>query len=278
MLPKLPAVLGNGVGGVVASVGAGVAPALVGHRVTAATGGCGGYAERAVADAAGLVDVPEELSMANAVALLADGRTAVGLVRAAGLSDGDTVLIEAAAGGVGSLLVQLARDCGARVVAAAGGQRKVSLTRQLGADIAVDYTVPGWDSRVRTQAGIIDVVFDGVGGQVGQTAFSLLRDGGRFCAYGMASGSFTEISGEQTARRGIAVIRGAPASQSQMRELSTEAIARAAAGRLKSLIGQTFPLERAADAHAAIEARATVGKTLLLARGTAARAAAEDAR
>jgi NADPH:quinone reductase len=278
MLPKLPAVLGNGVGGVVVSAGAGVAQALVGQRVITATGGSGGYAERAVADAAGLVAVPEELSMADAVALLADGRTAVGLVRAAGLRAGDTVLIEAAAGGVGSLLVQLAHNSGARVVAVAGGQRKVSVARQLGADIAVDYTVPGWDGQVRTEARVIDVVFDGVGGQAGQAALGLLRDGGRFCAYGMASGSFTEIPGEQTARRGIAVIRGAPASPSQMRELSTAAIAQVSSGKLKPLIGQTFPLERAADAHAAIEARATVGKTLLLVRGTAAWAAAEDAQ
>lgn len=278
MLPRLPTVLGNGVGGVVASAGAGVDPALAGRRVITATGGSGGYAERAVADAAGIVDVPEELSMADAVALLADGRTAMGLVRAAGVRGGDTVLIEAAAGGVGSLLVQLARDAGARVVAAAGGPRKVSLAREVGADVAVDYTVPGWPGQVRAQAGAVDVVFDGVGGQAGQAALGLLRDGGRFCAYGMASGSFTEIPEEQTARRGIAVIRGAPVSPPQMRELTTAALAQAAVGKLKPLIGQTFPLERAADAHAAIETRATVGKTLLLARRTAARSAAGGTR
>ena len=118
-----------------------------------ATGGSGGYAERAVADAAGLVDVPGELSMADAVALLADGRTAVGLARAAELRAGETVLIEAVADGVGSLLVQLARNSGARVVAAAGGPRKVSLAGKAGADVAVDYTVPGWDGQVRTRAG-----------------------------------------------------------------------------------------------------------------------------
>lgn len=278
MLPQLPAVLGNGVGGVVASAGAGVDPALAGRRVITATGGSGGYAERAVADAAGLVDLPQELSMADAVALLADGRTAVGLVRAAGLRDGDTVLIEAAAGGVGSLLVQLARNTGARVVAAAGGPRKVSLARELGADVAVDYTVLGWAGQVRAQAGAIDVVFDGVGSGVGQAALTLLRDGGRFCAYGMASGSFTDLPDEQTTRRGIVVIRGVPVIPPQMRELTAAALAMAAAGKLKPLIGQTFPLERAADAHAAIEARATVGKTLLLAGGTAACQAADGAR
>lgn len=257
MLPRLPAVLGNGVGGVVASTGPGVSSALLGRRVITATGGSGGYAERALADAAGLVDVPEGMDMAEAVALLADGRTAVSLVQAAGLRAGETVLIEAAAGGVGSLLVQLARDAGARVVAAVGGARKVSVAKELGADVAVDYTAPGWAVQVD---GLVDLVFDGVGGRVGRDALGVLRDGGRFCAYGMAGGSFTELPEEETARRGIAVIRGAPLSPPRMRELTEAALA---AG-LRPLIGQTFPLERAADAHAAIEARATVGKTLLL--------------
>jgi len=266
MLPRLPAVLGNGVGGVVASVADGAGPDLVGRRVVAATGGSGGYAERAAADATALIEVPAQLSLADAVALLADGRTAVALARTAGLRPGETVLVEAAAGGVGSLLVQLARGSGARVVAAAGGPRKLRVARELGADLVIDYADPGWAGRVRAEAGPVDVVFDGVGGQVGGAAFGLLRDGGRFCAFGMASGSFTVFPEGQPERRGITVVRGAPVSPAQMRELSAAALARAAAGTLRPLIGQTFPLERAADAHAAIAGRATVGKTLLLAR------------
>jgi NADPH:quinone reductase len=269
MAPDLPVILGNGVGGVVAAVGGEADPALVGRRVITTTGGSGGYAERAVAGAAALIEVPEEVSLADAVALLADGRTAVGLVRAARLRDGDTVLVEAAAGGVGSLLVQLARNAGARVVAAAGGPRKVSLARELGAEIAVDYTAPDWASQVRAQVGTVDVVFDGVGGRAGRAAFGVLGDGGRFCAYGMASGTFTELPADEAGGRGITVIRGMPASPSQMRELTVAALKQAAAGTLTPVIGQRFPLERAADAHAAIEARATVGKTLLLARDTA---------
>lgn len=266
MLPRLPAILGNGVGGVVRSVGAGAGADLAGRWVITTTGGSGGYAEQVAADAAGLIDVPAELSLADAVALLADGRTAVALIRAAEVRPGQTVLVEAAAGGVGSLLVQLARDAGARVVAAAGGPRKVAVARQLGADTAVDYADPGWAGRVRAEAGAVDVVFDGVGGAVGGTALDLLRDGGRFCAYGMASGSFTAFPEPATAGRGVEIVRGAPVSPPQMRELTEAALARAAAGTLRPLIGQTFPLDRAADAHAAIAARATVGKTLLLVR------------
>lgn len=270
MAPDLPAVLGNGVGGVVATVGAGADPALVGRRVITTTGGLGGYAERVAVDAAGLIEVPPAVELADAVALLADGRTAIALTREAALRAGDTVLIEAAAGGVGSLLVQLARNDGARVVAAAGGPRKVAAASDLGADVVVDYRQPDWAERVRAEAGTdrpADVVFDGVGGLVGATALGLVREGGRFCAYGMASGSFTELPEEQT--RGITVIRGAPVTPERMRELSEAALALAASGELRPLIGQTLPLERAGDAHAAIEGRATIGKTLLLARSAA---------
>jgi NADPH:quinone reductase len=268
MTPKLPVILGNGVGGTVSSVGEGADPALAGRRVVTTTGGAGGYAERVAADAAGLVDVPEELGPAEAVALLADGRTALGLLRAADLRPGETVLVEAAAGGVGSLLVQLSRGAGARVVGAAGGPRKVAVVKELGADVAVDYSVPGWTDQVEP----VDVVFDGVGGGLGAAAFGLLRDDGRFHVYGMASGSFTQVAGDETARRGIRVSYGAPMTPPEMRELSGAALALVVAGTLEPVIGQTLPLERAADAHAAIGARATIGKSLLLVR------AAEGAR
>jgi NADPH:quinone reductase len=266
MSPRLPAVLGNGVGGVVSSVGEGVDAALVGRRVVSTTGGSGGYAERVVVEAAGLIEVPAELELADAVALLADGRTALGLIRATDPQPGETVLIEAAAGGVGSLLIQLVHNAGVRVVAVAGGERKVALASGLGADVAVDYTKLRWPDRVRELAGEVNVVFDGVGGEIGAAAFGLLGRGGRFLAFGMASGAFTPLADGEAAKRGITVLRGAPISPEQMRELSQAALAEAAAGRLHPVIGQRFDLEQAADAHAAIGSRATVGKTLLVVR------------
>src|SRR5579884_4316827 len=168
MLPTLPAILGNGVGGVVASVGERVDAGLVGRRVVASPGGTGGYAERAVADSVALIDIPEALGTQEAVALLADGRTALMLMRAAAVRDGETVLVEAAAGGVGSLLVQLAARARARVIGAAGGERKLGLARDLGASVVVDYTRPGWADRVSSAVGNVDVVFDGVGGSIGR--------------------------------------------------------------------------------------------------------------
>jgi NADPH:quinone reductase len=264
MKPRLPAVLGNGVGGVVTAVGAGADPNLVGRRVVTTTGGAGGYAELVAVDASLPIPVPDGLGLPEAVALLADGRTATLLIRSASPAKGETVLVEAAAGGVGSLLVQLAVAAGARVVAAAGGERKLTVAAGLGASATVDYTEPSWADRVRRRDGVVDLVFDGVGGAIGRAAFELVRDGGRFCAYGMASGSFTELPEDELARRGIEVVHTPRITPEQSRALTIDALTGASAGRLRPVIGQTFPLERAAEAHAAIERRATVGKTLLL--------------
>jgi NADPH2:quinone reductase len=247
---SLPMIPGNGVGGV-----------ALGRRVVTTTGGSGGYAERVAVDAAGLIDVPAEVPLDDAVALLADGRTAMSLVRAASLVPGERVLVEAAAGGVGTLLVQLAHAAGATVVAAAGGARKLDVARELGADVLVDYRTPDWPAR----AGAVDVVFDGVGGAIGQAAFTLLGRGGRMLGFGLASGTWAQVPAEDAAARGVTLLRPRLTPEEQ-RALSQAALAEAAAGRLRPVIGQRFPLERAADAHAAIQSRATVGKTLLLRR------------
>jgi NADPH2:quinone reductase len=257
--PALPMIPGNGVGGVVAAVGAGVDPALAGARVIAGTGGAGGYAERVAVAADALIAVPDGLALDAAVALLADGRTATLLSRAAAPQPGERVLVEAAAGGVGSLLVQLASAAGAAVVAAAGGERKLALARALGAAECVDYTQPGWTDAVAP----VDVVFDGVGGEIGRSAFGLLRRGGRMVSFGLASGEWAGIDEAEAAARGVALIGLARPSPEETREATEWILAEAVAGRVRPVICQRFPLERAADAHAAIAARDTVGKTLL---------------
>jgi NADPH:quinone reductase len=263
MLPPLPAILGNGIGGTVTEAGDGVDPGLAGRRVVASLNGAGGYASRAVTGAARLLEVPGGVALRDAVALLADGRTALSLAELAGLRPGDTVLVEAAAGGVGTLLVQLARNAGARVVGLARGERKLGIARELGADAAVDYADGAWPRRVRDAVGGVDVVFDGVGGEIGRAAFGLLRPGGRFCPFGMASGSFAGVTGELASARQVTVRAGFGADPAKLREFARTALAEAAAGRIRPVIGQEVELARAADAHAAIEDRATIGKTLL---------------
>lgn len=257
MLPALPAILGNGVGGTVSGTG---------RRVVASLNGTGGYAERAASPASRLIDVPDALAMRDAVALLADGRTALALAARADLRGGETVLIEAAGGGVGTLLVQIARNAGARVVALAGHPRKLALARDLGADLTVDYRHDGWERQVRDATGQVDVVFDGVGGEIGLAAFGLLGAGGRFCPFGMASGSFTAVTPEHAAVWRISLRSGAAASPEELALLARTALAEGAAGRLRPVVGQEFELAEAAAAHAAIEARETIGKTLLTVR------------
>ncbi len=263
MLPVLPAILGNGVGGTVAAAGAGVDATLIGRRVVASLNGTGGYAQRATVLAGQLVEVPGGVALRDAVALLADGRTALSLIGRAHPGARETVLVEAAAGGVGTLLVQLARNAGARVVALASEQRKLTLARELGADIAVDYSAADWPEQVREAAGSVDVVFDGVGGDVGRAAFGLLGPGGRFCPFGMASGSFAPVTPELAREHRVTISQGTAMSPAEHVALVRAAMAEAAAGRVRPVVGQELALERAADAHAAIEARATTGKTLL---------------
>lgn len=249
-----PFIPGNGVGGVVTELGAGVDPDLVGARVVTSTGGRGGYAERVAVDAQALIPVPDGLGLDLATTVLADGRTAKFVFNKAQLASGERALVLAAGGGVGHLLVQLAARAGARVVAAAGGADKLALAPD--AELGVDYREPGWAERV----GAVDVVFDGVGGALGEAAFGLLRDGGRYVENGRSSGAPARV----TENGLVTVVPFRPGTPEEMRALTAEALAEAASGGLRPVIGQRFPLRETAKAHAAIETRRTRGKTLLV--------------
>ncbi|WP_055585268.1 zinc-binding dehydrogenase [Streptacidiphilus griseoplanus] len=268
MLPWTP---GREVAGVVESVGAGVDRQLVGRRVAGQTATGGGYAERAVLAVDGLHLLPETLGSAEAVSLLGTGRTAVALVETAGIGEGDIVLVESAAGAVGTLVLQLARAAGAgMLIALAGGEAKLGLAREFGADAAIDYTEPDWPEQVRRVAPDgVTVVLDAVGGPTGLSAFELLAPGGRFVIYGASSGSVTRLDPAAAAERGVTVSSyvgpptGHRAPAVQLRQ-TREALVAAAEGRLRPVVGQRFPLAEASAAHAAITSRATVGKTVLL--------------
>jgi NADPH:quinone reductase len=265
-----PYVPGGGVAGHVRSVGDGVDSDWIGRRVVAHTGqggGHGGYTEQAVVSADELVPVPERLDLREAAAVLHDGVTALGLAERAEIRPREWVLVLPAGGGLGILLVQLAHAAGARVLGAARGRRKLDLIREQGAD-AVDYTEPGWTKGVLDATGGTgpDVVFDGAGGEVGRAAFDITARGGRFSAHGGPSGGFTDIDSHDAERRRVTV-RGIDQVQydpDDLLRMTERALSEAAAGRIRPVIGRTFRLEAAADAHAAMEARDVVGKTLLL--------------
>ncbi|MCO1661135.1 zinc-binding dehydrogenase [Pseudonocardia humida] len=273
--PELPYVPGGVVAGRVGEIGPDVDPGWSGRRVLAETGDEGGFAERALAAVADLIPVPDGLDLAGAVALHTDGSTAAGLVEGARIRAGEWVLVEAAAGGVGTLLVQLAVAVGARVVGAARGARKLDLVRELGAAAAVDYSEPDWTRQLLRATGGAgpDVVFDGVGGEIGRAAFATAARGGRFSVHGGSGGPATEIDPAEAGRRGVEVIGIEQLSGfgPHMRRWAGQVMSAAVAGRLRPVIGQTYPLERAADAHAAVQERRSTGKTLLLVRPRARR-------
>lgn len=269
-LPALPSIPGREVAGTVDSAGDGVDPAWVGRRVVAHLGGAGaGYARLAVARVETLHVLADALAADAAVAMIGTGRTTVGVLDAAALTADDVVLVTAAAGGVGSLLVQAGRNAGAVVVGVAGGAEKVTRARALGATHVADYTDPDWTDRVRAALGEreVTVVLDGVGGALGRAAMDLLGVRGRLVMFGWSSGELVPFTSTDLVERGLTATW--PISRHQigrpgfLRGLETRALAEAAAGRLVPLV-QRFPLERAAEAHAAFESRRTTGKVVLV--------------
>ncbi|MGX1886439.1 zinc-binding dehydrogenase [Streptomyces sp. NPDC055287] len=266
-----PYVPGGAAAGTVLSVGEGVDPAWTGRRVLAGPGTSGSYAEQVVTPVDRLIPVPDGLGLREAAALGHDGVTGTGIAEAVGIRPGERVLILGASGGMGTLLVQIAHAAGAHVVGAARGKRKLDLVRELGADAVVDYSEEGWSERAREALGGngADVLLDGVGGELGLAAFALTADGGRVSAHGASSGGFAAIDAGEAERRGI-TLRGIKEVQygtADITRLLAKALAEAAAGRLRPVIAATFPLARAAEAHAAIEARSVAGKALLMVAG-----------
>lgn len=262
-----PYVPGTGVVGRVVAVGPRTDPTWMGEQVLVRTGN--GYSDLVAATADGLVRVPEELEGLDALALLIDGATAMMLERAARFTPDSWVLVLAAAGGAGSLVVQLARLAGARVIGAARGRKKLDLARSLGTEEVVDYSEPGWLERVRAITGGlgVSVVVDGAGGELGSSSFSAVADGGRFLSYGTASGSFAEVDEAEAERRGITALGLMDLQEGQGPEkddLAKLILEEARAGHVRPHVGLTLPLERAAEAHAALEERRVSGKVLLL--------------
>jgi NADPH:quinone reductase len=268
MKPEPPYVPGNGVAGRVLAVGAEVTPSWCGRRVVAHTGSRGGYADRALVDVDQLSAIPEGLALTDAAALLHDAPTALTLFDITGAASAGSVLVLGASGGLGLMLMALARASGVRVVAVARDEAKLARIRAMAADaIVVDSEQPDWLERTRTALGDTgaDVVFDNVGSALGEAAFALVNDGGHYSGHGTPSGSFAKINAVEAERRHVSVtgIESVQLDEQALKIATDRALAAASAGDLSPVIGQTYPLEQAADAHAAIEARTVFGKTIL---------------
>ncbi|MFD7706744.1 zinc-binding dehydrogenase [Streptomyces sp. NPDC059785] len=266
---RLPTIPGREVAGTVDSAGEGVDPGLLGRRVVVHLGFApGGYAELAVADAARLHEIPDGLGFAAAVAMIGTGRTAMGIVQFGELGPGSVAVIPAAAGGIGTLLVQYAKHAGATVIGLAGGPEKTARVRANGADLTLDYTREDWPERTRDHLGGrgATVVYDGVGGAVARETVALLAPGGRHIVFGWSAEGIRDggpylVEGVSERVLGP-VMLGRAGGPDPLRTLETRALAEAAAGRLTPAV-QLFPLAEAAAAHRALETRRTVGKVVL---------------
>ena len=247
-----------------------------GRRVVALLEG-GGYAERAVAWEQLAFEVPDDVEDGAALALVLQGTTAWHILRtSAHVSPGESVVVHAAAGGVGSLAVQLAKQWGAgRVIAVASSQDKRDLALSLGADVAVDAREPEMKQALQDANGgkKVDIVLEMVGGQTFDGSLAALAPFGRLVAYGMASREAPQpISSGSLMRRSTAVIGfwlahcfANPAAL--LRPQLEELMAMVQAGDLKPVVGGSYPLDQARQAHEDLRARRTVGKLVLTPSG-----------
>ena len=258
---ELPLIPGGEVAGVREDTGERVV-ALCGH---------GGYAEYAIAAAALTFPIPDDVDDGTALALLIQGLTAWHLYRTAGrVGPGESVVVIAGAGGVGSLAVQLGKPMGAgRVIATASTQEKRDLALELGADAAVDADPEGLKDRL-IEANLgrqVDVVFEMVGGAVFDACLAAVAPFGRLVTYGIASGAGNEVHTRKLMGRSRAVVGfwlmhclGKPA---MVDEALADLYERAARGELRAVVGATYPLSQARQAQIDLAERRTTGKVLL---------------
>ncbi|GAA3392864.1 zinc-binding dehydrogenase [Streptomyces roseoviridis] len=267
----LPTVPGREVAGTVDALGDGTDPAWLGRRVVAHLGMApGGYAELAVTDAARLHPLPDHLGEAEAVAMIGTGRTTLGILQFTELGPDSVAIVPAAAGGIGTLLVQYAKNAGATVIGLAGGPEKTARVAENGADLAVDYKEPSWPEQVRSHLGDrrATIVFDSVGGDTARAAVDLLGKGGQHLVFGWSSGTELTLTEEEQTARGITStsVLGPVMLQKaggDIRTLELAALAAATEGTLRPAV-QPFRLSEAAAAHRALETRATMGKVVLI--------------
>jgi NADPH2:quinone reductase len=241
-----------------------------GERVVALVGS-GGYAELATAPRAHVFAVPDGLDDGVALALLIQGTTAWHLYRTAGrVAEGETVVVHSGAGGVGSIAVQLGHQLGAgRVIATASSEEKRALTLELGADAALDPDPEGLTERLlEANAGApVDVVFESSGGELFDASYRALAPLGRIVVNGIASGEVNTVRTGSLLRHSRAVVGfwlfHCLARPPMFARALEDLFARAADGRLRVIVGHTYGLEQAAQAHIDLRARRTTGKLLL---------------
>lgn len=263
----LPATLTGDVVGTVDAVGAGVGTDLAGRRVAALV--LDAFADFVLADADGLVDVPDGMDDGVASMLPSAAPVALGVLLASGLAPGGTVLVHAAAGNIGHLAVQLAKLRGAgTVIGTAGSPAKLDFVRALGADAAVDYSGDDWTDRVRAAAPSgVDVVLDSVGGRTTLRSLELLAPFGRLVIYGAADDVVDVPATSLYLLRsigGFSLLAWQAARPVEYRQAMAELTGLLTSGHLRATVHTRLPLAEAVAAHRLLDARAQLGRVLLV--------------
>jgi NADPH:quinone reductase len=268
---QLPFIPGQEGAGVVTAVGSQAKGVKGGDRV-AWSGTLGSYSEYVAAAADSLVPVPDEVTDQQAAAAMMHGLTAHYLVNDAHkLKAGETALVHAAAGGVGLLLVQMARIIGARVIGTASSEEKARLAREAGADEVIVFTHQDFETEVkRLTAGTgVDVVYDGVGKATFEKNLNVLRPRGLLVLYGMSSGPVPPVDPAKLSEKGSlymarTTLAHFTATREELQARTSALFAMIMEGKLNLHIARTYPLADAAQAHRDMEARKIAGKLLLI--------------
>lgn len=270
---QVPFINGQEAAGVVTEVGSEVTTVRVGDRV-AYTGALGSYAEYAAVPGSRLVKIPDELTFEQAAAAMLQGMTAHYLLFSSyKLQSGETALVHAAAGGVGLLLVQMAKKIGARVIATAGTEEKAQLAREAGADECIVYTQADFVTETKrlTDGKGVQVVYDGVGKATFEKDLEVLRPRGYLVLFGGASGAVPPFDLIKLSQKGSLYVTRPTlghyiATREELEWRAGDVLRMIVAGDLKLRIHKTYPLAEAEQAHRDLEGRKTTGKLLLKVR------------
>ena len=268
---QTPFVPGQEASGVVTEVSSDVKDLKPGDRVAYA-GTMNSYAEYAVVAADRLVKIPDKVTFEQGAAAMLQGMTAHYLVHSAyPLKQGETTLIHAVAGGVGQLLVQMAKKIGARVIGTAGTEEKARLGRQAGADEVIVYTKQDFEPETKrlTDNKGVSVVYDGVGKDTFEKGLNVLRPRGYMVLFGGSSGAVPPFDLIKLSQKGSLFVTRPTlghyiATRDELLWRANDVLNDIAAGYLKLHIGHTYKLEDAAQAHRDLEGRRTTGKLLLI--------------
>jgi NADPH:quinone reductase len=266
----LPFVDGQEAAGTVTEVGSEVKTVKPGDRV-AYTGVIGAYAQYAAVPADRLVHVPDKITDQQAAAAMLQGMTAHYLVNSTyPLKKGETALIHAAAGGVGLLLVQMAKNIGARAIGTVGTEEKAKLAREAGADDVILYTQQDFEVETKrlTDGKGVHVVYDGVGKSTFEKGLNVLRPRGYMVLFGGASGAVPPFDPIALSQKGSLFLTRPSlvnyiATREELEQRSNDVLGSVAAGKLKLRIGHVYKLEEVQQAHRDLEGRKTTGKILL---------------